>query len=278
MAVAAPLGPPVPTVPPRASFARSLAAAFEHELLLYRRTWRGSLFGNFLTPILFLVAMGIGLGSYVDDSAAGTLGGVTYLQFLAPGLLAATLMQTASFESAFPVIGGFNWQRRYHAMHASPLTPGAIALGHLLWVAARLTIVGTAFTIVMTVFGAAASPLVALAIPAAVLTGLAFAGPLTAVMATQRNPDKFFYFFRFGVTPMFLFSGTFFPIEQLPTFLQPLAWATPLWHGVDLCRALALGTAGEAPLLMAVHVAFLATFAGVGAVLAVDQYRKRLER
>jgi len=273
MAAAVPTGPP-----PRIRWRDNLAAAFEHELLLYRRTWRGSVFGNFLTPVLFLLAMGIGLGTYVNDNAAAALGGVTYLQFLAPGLLAGTLMQTASFESSFPVLSGFNWTRRFHAMNAAPMSPAAIAVGHLLWTAARLVFVGSVFVVVMALFGAAASPLVVLAIPAAVLTGMAFAAPITALMATQRNPDKFFYLFRFAITPLFLFSGTFFPIDQLPEILRPLAWLSPLWHGVDLCRALALGTAGDAPLLSLAHVGVLAGITLAGSLVAIRLFARRLQR
>jgi len=99
---------------------------YEHQFLLYRRTWRGSLFNSFLSPILFLLAMGVGLGSYVDKGGGGALG-VPYLAFLAPGLLAATVMQTASFEATFPIMAGFVWTKRYHAMHATPLQPREIA-------------------------------------------------------------------------------------------------------------------------------------------------------
>jgi len=272
-----PIGGPA-SPPDRVSWRGTLIAAFEHEWLLYRRTWRGTLFGNFLTPVLFLLAMGIGLGTYVDDTASAALGGVTYLQFLAPGLLAGTLMQTASFESSFPVLSGFNWTRRYHAMHAAPLSPLAIALGHLAWTVARLAFVGSVFVLVMALFGAAASPLVVLAVPAAVLTGMAFATPITALMATQKNPDRFFYLFRFAITPLFLFSGTFFPIDQLPEVIRPIAWLSPLWHGVDLSRALALGTLAEAPLLNLAHVAVLSAIALAGALAAVRMYARRLER
>ena len=182
--------------------------------------------------------MGVGLGTYVNDSAA--LGGVSYLAFLAPGLLAATAMQTASFESTFPIMGGLVWNRVYHAMYATPLRPNDIALGNLAWIAFRVLLVSTVFVLVTALFGAAASPLIVLAIPVAVLTGLAFAGPIAAFSATQRNVEKFNAVFRFGITPLFLFSGTFFPIESLPTFLQAVAWFTPLYHGVALaagCRS-----------------------------------------
>src|SRR5256885_11094967 len=233
----------------------------ELRAMQYRRTFRASIFSSFLNPILFLAAMGIGLGTYVDRSGTATqaLGGLTYLQFLAPGLLAATAMQAAAFESTFPIIAGLQWQKVFHAMYATPISPRDIVLGNLAWIAIRLASIAAIFTIVMTLFGAAASPLILLAIPAAVLTGMAFSSPIAAYAATQRTPEKFNAVFRFGITPLFLFSGTFFPIESLPSFLQPIAWLSPLWHGVDLTRGLVLGTLGQNPAVMLVHVIVLAT-------------------
>ena len=139
-----------------------------------------------------------------------------YLAFLAPGLLASTAMQSAAFESTFPIIAGLQWSRVFHAMYATPISRRDIAFGNLLWVAARLMLITTVFTIVIVLFGAAESPLVVFAIPAAVLTGMAFAAPIAAFSATQRTVEKFNAIFRFGITPLFLFSGTFFPVEQLP--------------------------------------------------------------
>jgi lipooligosaccharide transport system permease protein len=109
-----------------------------------------------------------------------------------------------------------------------------------------------------------------------VLTGLAFATPMMAFTATQRTPDKFATLFRFGVTPLFLFSGTFFPIESLPSFLQPIAWLSPLWHGVDLSRALMLGTVTEAPLLALIHTLVLVTITVIGIAVALRTVEARL--
>lgn len=251
---------------------------FEHRAWQYGRTFRASVFSSFLSPVMFLAALGLGLGSYVETSAVPALGGLSYLEFLAPGLLAATVMQTASFESTFPIMGGLVWNRTFHAMYATPIRPAEIALGNLGWIAARLTLVAAVFTAVVVAFGAARSPLVVLAVPAAVLTGLAFAGPIMAFAATQRTPDKFAQLFRFGVTPLFLFSGTFFPIESLPAPLQPLAWLSPLYHGVVLTRGLALGTAFDAPLLALVHAAILVAIAAAGVWAAVRFIDRRLVR
>ena len=255
-----------------------LTRVLEHRAVQYRRTFRSSVFTSFLSPILFLTAMGIGLGGYVDRSGGAALGGLTYLQFLAPGLLAATVMQSAAFEATFPIIGGLNWQRTFHAMYATPLSPRDIALGNLAWMAIRLAMIASVFTVVIVAFGAAHSPLVVLGIPVAVLTGMAFAAPIAAFSATQRTPNKFNVIFRFGITPLFLFSGTFFPIESLPGFLQPIAWLSPLWHGVDLTRGLVLGTLGQHPAVMLAHVVVLSAIVVVASWATGRMIERRLVR
>jgi lipooligosaccharide transport system permease protein len=255
-----------------------LSHVIEHRAVQYRRTYRSSVFTSFLSPILFLTAMGIGLGGYVDRSGGAALGGLTYLQFLAPGLLAATVMQSAAFEATFPIIGGLNWQRTFHAMYATPLSPRDIALGNLTWMAVRITMIATVFTVVIVAFGAAHSPLVVLGIPVATLTGMSFAGPIAAFSATQRTPNRFNVIFRFGITPLFLFSGTFFPIESLPSFLQPLAWLSPLWHGVDLTRGLVLGTLAQNPTLMLVHLGILVAIVAISTWATIQTIERRLVR
>jgi lipooligosaccharide transport system permease protein len=243
---------------------------------LYRRTWRGSLVSSTLNPVLFLAAMGLGLGSLVDKSGHGatSLGGVSYLTFLAPGLLAAAAMQTASNESSFPVLASIKWRRTYHGMLATPLRVGDVLAGHLLWIAFRVTITCGIFLAVMAGFGATASWTALLIVPAGVLTGVAFAAPIMALAATIENDQALAGLYRFVIIPMFLFSGTFFPVTQLPAWLRPVAYLTPLWHGVDLCRSLALG---QAPLpRTAVHVIYLVVWAGAGSFVAAVAYRRRL--
>ncbi len=264
---------PVPPVAPTWS---TVTRVIEHRLLQYRRTFRASLFSSFGIPILFLTAMGLGLGGYVDQSPDPALAGLTYLQFLAPGLLAATVMQAGSFEAAFPILGGLQWNKIFHAMFATPIRPRDIALGNILWITIRLTMVAAVFSTVVVVFGAARSPLIVLAIPVAVLTGLAFVTPIMAFTATQRKPDRFAAMFRFGITPLFLFSGTFYPVESLPEALQPIAWLSPLWHGVDVCRALMLGTIDRDPLLAVIHIGILAVITALGAIAAFRTFEDRL--
>jgi lipooligosaccharide transport system permease protein len=251
---------------------------FEHRFLQYKRSYRATIFSSFLTPVLFLASMGLGLGTYVDASGNQALGGVPYIAFLAPGLLAAACMQSAAFEAAFPIMAGLEWTRVFHAMKATPISGRDIALGNLAWIAARMLLVAAIFTLIIVLFGAALSPLVVLAVPVAALTGVAFAAPIMAFSATQRTPDKFNALFRFGITPLFLFSGTFYPVESLPTFLQPLAWITPLWHGVALCRGLSLGIIGEEPVMAVVHLAVLLGFVVVGTFAAIRTFNTKLLR
>jgi lipooligosaccharide transport system permease protein len=255
-----------------------LSHVFEHRLMTYRRTFRSTIFTSFVTPTLFLAAMGLGLGSYVDDDSAAALGGISYLVFLAPGLLAAAAMNSASFEATFPIMSGLTWTRIYHAMYATPISARDVTLGNLLFIAARLTLVAAVFTLVIVLFGAAESPLIILAIPAAVLTGMAFAAPIAAFSATQKTPMKFNALFRFVITPLFLFSGTFFPVSSLPAALQVVAWFTPLYHGVSLTRALSLGTVSDDPLLAVVNVVFLTAFVVVGTWFAMRAIGRRLVR
>ena len=240
----------------------------------YRRVWRGSIISSVLGPVLYLTAMGAGLGTLVNRHAAASLGGVTYLAFISPGLLAATAMQTAFGEGMYPVLGSVKWVQNYFAAVASPLRPADVFRGHLMFVTLRLTMNCGIFLAVIAAFGAVRSPLAVLALPVAVLTGLAFAPGLMAWSVTRSRDTSFAVLMRFVMVPLFLFSGTFFPISQLPGWLQPVAYVTPLWHGVALCRSLALGTAdlGGA----AVHVGYLLVLALAGAAAAQRQYRKRL--
>jgi lipooligosaccharide transport system permease protein len=278
-------GGPLSTAPPfrgdavpRTSAIGGALAAYEHMWLLYRRTWRGSIFGNFAQPVLFLVAMGIGLGSYVNQANPASLQGIPYIQFLAPALLVSTVMQGSVFESTFPVIGGFRWVRRYHAMYATPLGPYAIAFGQIAWIATRATLVATIFTFVIFLFNAAPTLGIILAIPVGTLTALAFASWIAAYMSTQRDTNSFNAIWRFGITPLFLFSGTFFPIDQLPAQIQWVAWLLPLWHGVALARALSLGIVMENPALNLAHLVILVAIAVTGIVAMFVMYRRQLEK
>ncbi len=247
---------------------------FRYWLTNYRRTWRGSIYTSVLSPVLYLGAMGLGLGKLVDAHGTARLGGVSYLAFLAPGLLAAAAMQAGIEESTYPVLGSVKWRRTYYAAAASPLRPADIFHGHLLFTTMRLAMNSAIFLAVMAAFGAITSPWVLAALPVAVLTGLAFAAPIEAWAITVVKDTSFALVFRFGMIPLFLFSGTFFPVTQLPAWIRPLAYITPLWHGVALCRSLSLGTATLGGAL--VHVGYLAALAAVSIAVGNRTYRRRL--
>ena len=249
--------------------------ALESWLINYRRTWRGSIYSSVLNPVLYLGAMGLALGKLVDQHGTASLGGVSYLAFLAPGLMAASAMQTGVDESLYPVYTAVKWQKTYWAATATPLRPGDIYRGHVLFTLLRLSMNMTIFFAIMAAFGAIESAWAVACLPVAVLTGLAFATPLDAFAVTQRKTDQAFaLIFRFGMIPMFLFSGTFFPVTQLPAWLRPVAYATPLWHGVALCRALSLGTADLVGALG--HVGYLLVIVAFGLVAGQRTYRRRL--
>ena len=250
-----------------------LLRVVQRNALVYRRIWRGSVFTSFLQPTLFLLALGLGLGAMIDTAGAALPAGATYAQFLAPGLLAASAMQAATFESTYPVLGKMVWFRNYEAIAATPMRVRDLVLGELAWMAIRLTTTAAAFVGVMIAFGIPRSPLVILAIPAAVLTGLAFAAPIVAYAATLKSSNTFNVLFRFVITPLFLFSGVFFPVSRLPRPLELAAWLTPLFHGVELVRGLVLDAVTP---WWPVHVVFLGTFVAAGCAIAQWTFRRRL--
>jgi lipooligosaccharide transport system permease protein len=184
-------------------------------------------------------------------------------------------MQSAVFEATFPVLGKIAWRRNYEAMLATPLDVRHLVGGELLWIGFRVLTISVVYLAVLTGFGIVRSPLALLAIPAAILTGLAFSAAVIAFSATQRNAEGFSWLFRFVINPLFLFSGTFFPLSQLPDQVEWIAAATPLYHGVALVRGTILdepGFLGPWPL----HIAYLVGFLAAGAFLAHRLLRRRL--
>jgi lipooligosaccharide transport system permease protein len=224
-------------------------------------------------PAFYLTAMGLGLGTLVDRNH-NLPGGVSYLSFVAPGVLAATAMQTAFGEGTYPVLGSVKWFGNYWAAVNTPQRPKDIVAGHAALAMVRMTLFTGVFLAFSAAFGAVHSALGILAWPGAVLTGAAFLLPIMAYVITLESDGSLNTLFRFVMTPLFLFSGTFFPWQQLPQWAHPIAYATPLWHGVELCRSLTLGTATWGATL--VHVAYLLAFALGGYAVARVTYRRRL--
>jgi lipooligosaccharide transport system permease protein len=245
----------------------------EHNALVFRRLWRGSLTVSFFTPLFFLASMGVGLGGLVNRGSGG-VGGVPYIDFLAPGLLAALTMQTVAFECTYPLLGKIQWDHTYDAMLATPLAVSNLLIGEIAWITVRLLLVSSIFWIVMVGFGVAHTPESLLVIPAATLSGLAFATPLISFTSTQKTDQVMSTVFRLVITPLFLFGGAFFPISRLPGVLQAIAWATPLAHGVALSRGVVLGNlvTKEA----ALHVLVLLAYTIAGAIVARPLLVRRL--
>jgi lipooligosaccharide transport system permease protein len=246
-------------------------AVFEHQLVAYRRMWRGSVFSSFVLPVLFLLAMGLTVGAYVDR--AGTLG-VRYLDYIAPGLLASTALQVAVGEATWPVFSGFEWSRVYYSMAATPVRVRDMVAGHIGYILLRVGTSAAGFVVVMTAFGTVHSAWAAAAVPVSLLVGAATAAPVFVYSATIRSDGMFAVLLRFAVLPMTLFAGVFFPVASLPPAARALAYASPLWHGVELCRAATLG----APTAWGVwaHLGYLALWAAGGYALAVVRFRRRL--
>jgi len=244
---------------------------------LYKRIWRSNLVGSIVQPLLYLLGMGVGVGALIDRGTSSTeiLGGVDYVAFLAPALMASTAMIVVSQEAMWPVLDGFLWNKGFHSMAATSLRPHDIAAGVALWHATRGFIAAAGVAVVLAVVPDTRSWGLLAAIPFAVLTGMAFSGPISAWSSTRPAPDQSFAAIqRFAIIPMFLFAGAFYPIEQLPGWLQPVALVTPLYHGVELCRGAVLGTLGIAA--GALHVAVLLAYWLVGYAIVRRAFARRL--
>lgn len=245
-------------------------AVYEYHLVCYRRTWRGSALYSFVLPLLTMLGFGVGVGSYVE----GGVGGVPYLDWIVPGLIASTAVQVGVGESTWPVLGNFEWNRIYFSQAAAPLRAADILGGHLAFVLTRTLMSCVAFLAVAAAFGTVHSVWALATLPVALLLGFAVAAPTFAYAASVSTDSYLAILLRFGVIPMSLFSGVFFPVEALPGGLQWVAYALPLWHGVDLSRAATLGVAPQWSVTG--HLLYLSAWAAAGWCLAHARFRRRL--
>jgi lipooligosaccharide transport system permease protein len=248
-------------------------------MLLYRRTWRGSVLSTFVYPTLYLASMGLGLGSLVNHHVglhASILGGGSYLEFVTPGILSASAMQIGINEASWPIMSAIRWQRTYLAQIATPIRVVDVFTGHLVFIALKLFVTCAVFVAISAAFGAVHSAFAVLEVLSATLIGLAFATLMAALAAGLKNDAAFSSINRLLIVPLFLFSGTFFPVSQLPAALRVVAEFTPLYNGVALCRSLAYGHFFTWSNLG--HLVYLCVMVLVGVIAARRTYRARLVR
>jgi lipooligosaccharide transport system permease protein len=246
----------------------------EYHALNARRYLRTGLVLGLLSPLVYLLALGVGLGTLVNRNGSGALG-VPYLAYVAPGLLTAVVLQLAATDAASLVMAGFKWVRVFHGMSATPITARQMCDGTLGFMALRLTANAALYLGIMSCFGAARRWQIVLGVPVAVLAAMSFAAPVAAWVASIENErNTFNVLFRFVVTPMFLFSGTFYPVSRLPEWGRWLAYVSPLWHGTELARAAALG--GQSMTVAAGHLGYLFGWLAAGLSLARWRFRVRV--
>jgi lipooligosaccharide transport system permease protein len=249
---------------------RAAIAYWHRNAAVYRRTWLFGMIAWFLEPLLYLVAMGFGLGRYLQS-----IRGVDYIDFIAPGLLAVAAMYGATFESTWNVFTKIDRLGVYDAATSAPLSVSDIALGEVLWSTTRATIHGTAFAIVATLFGVFSSWWGLLVIPGLALIGVAFSIIGLVYTYLSKRIDYLAYYWTLFITPAFLFSGTFFPLDRLPDWVRTVAWFTPLYHGVNLMRALVRD--GD-PIAALSAAAWLAVYSLALVWLPLVTLRRRLVR
>ncbi|WP_413466399.1 ABC transporter permease [Micrococcus sp. M4NT] len=275
---AGPLRPPI-SAAESAERVRARGVLFyaEHTLRTMRRYGAVLIVGALGEPLLYLLAMGLGLAQLMGGGAPQeALGGVSYVAFIAPALLASGALMTASVEFSYPVMGGFQWHRTYYAAQATPLSPAQIALGHLAAVSLRFLFQAAVFFAVMLAFGVVSSPWGWLQVLTATLGGLAVGAPIMAFAASlTEDRGQFATLQRLVIMPLFLFSATFYPLDALPVWLRWIGWISPQWHAAQIGRVLSYGMA-EPAWLTAVHLLVLLALAGIGTWLAVRVYTRRL--
>ena len=247
---------------------------FERQWRVYRRLWRASLLSHFAMPLLFLGAMGVGLGPLVD-ARTSSVAGLDYLAFIAPGMLGFLVAQSAAGEALWPVMAGHKWLGFYKGTVATPIEPTEVFTGYILWLAAYTGAVASLFIVAALVLGGVASLWAPLAIPAAVLGGLCFACPFAGFAMNRENDFGFSALLRLVVMPAAMFSGTFFPVSQLPSGLRPVVLASPLYHSIELCRAAMTGAVRSSAALVA-HVAFLVLVIAATSLWSRRAFRRRL--
>ena len=242
--------------------------------------WLGAIIAFGLgNPVLYLLSVGIGIGALVDQNqGANGVDGVSYLTFLAPALLATSAIQAAMDETSFPTLQGFVWDKSFFSMNSTQLTGGAIVRGIMIAAAIRCVFTVFMYEIVLLAFGAVTWASIPALSWSSTIAGISFAAAMLAATSFVKQDDGFFAIVgRFIIAPMFMFSGTFYPLENLPIYLQWIGWISPVWHATDIGRNLSYGH-DVAPGLMVIHFAFLLAILIIGQAVAMRQFSRRLAK
>lgn len=242
--------------------------------------WMGAVLANGLgNPILYLISVGLGIGALVDANSGGEgLGGVSYLMFVAPALLAAAAIQGVMDEVTFPTMDGFVWDKLFFAINSTSVSARQIADGVMIVALTRGLFTSGIYLAILVAFGAVPISSVLGLMASSMLAAWGWSSVMLAVTARlERDEGYFAIIARFVVAPMFLFSGTFYPLDQMPVFLQPIGWISPLWHATELGRNLSYGMEVD-PLMFWVHIGYLALLGVVGMALTYPKFAERLSR
>jgi len=234
---------------------------------VYTKLYKTSFALNFAEPALYLVAMGFGLGAFVQD-----IHGAPYINYIAPGIIASSSMFAAVYECTYGTYIRMTFQKTFDAILATPVNLDDLIAGELLWGATKSVLYGTVIIIVISLFGLVSSPLVILIIPILFFSGLVFSEISVMAAAIVPGIESFNYFYTLLMTPMFLFSGIFFPLNTLPPLVSQIAFFTPLYHLVNICRALATGN----PLAAAADVVWIIAVAALLSPYPFRLMRRRI--
>jgi len=242
--------------------------------------WMGAVLANGVgNPILYLISVGLGIGALVDSNSGGQgLGGVSYLMFVAPALLAAAAIQGVMDEVTFPTMDGFVWDKLFFAINSTSVSSRQIADGVMIVALTRGLFTSGIYLAILVAFGAVPLSSVLGLMASSMLAAWGWSSIMLAVTARlERDEGYFAIIARFIVAPMFLFSGTFYPLDQMPIFLQPIGWVSPLWHATELGRNLSYGMEVD-PIMFWVHIGYLALLGVVGMALTYPKFAERLAR
>jgi len=210
---------------------------WQRNFTVYTKLYKSSIAFNFVEPVLYLVAMGLGLGGLVKE-----INGMPYINFIAPGLIASSSMFATASECTYGTYIRMTYQKTFDAILATPVNINDLIAGELMWGATKSVFYGSIITLVVSTFGLIDSPIIILVIPLLFISGLIFAEISVIATAIVPGIDSFSYFFTLLLTPSFLFSGIFFPLDTFPQIVTKVAFFTPLYHFVNICRAFAAGS------------------------------------